>query len=166
MELTVDIGQDVYDDLETAAKLEGKNLKSMASAMLSLGVKVFLNSKEDKTDPTTSILLKNSVRSNEILTELLHIVFDKPALSRQERAKNVLKRDYFAKYGDKAKKVLEALLEKYSDEGITALEDMEVLRVQPINEFGSPIEIVGYFGGRENYINAVQQMEQYIYMTA
>ena len=49
----------------------------MASAMLSLGVKVFLNSKEDKTDPATNILLKNSVRSNEILTELLHIVFDK-----------------------------------------------------------------------------------------
>tara|TARA_Y100000815_G_C13015481_1_gene377205 strand:+ start:197 stop:517 length:321 start_codon:yes stop_codon:yes gene_type:complete len=77
VELTVDIGQDVYDDLETAAKLEGKNLKYMASAMLSLGVKVFLNSKEDKTDPATNILLKNSVRSNEILTELLHIVFDK-----------------------------------------------------------------------------------------
>ena len=97
---------------------------------------------------------------------ILHVVFDRPALTRQERAKNVLKRDYFTKYGDRAKKVLEALLEKYADEGITALEDMEILRVQPINEFGSPIEIVGYFGGRENYINAVQQMEQFIYMTA
>jgi len=77
----------------------------------------------------------------------------------------VAKRNYFAKYGDTAKKVLEALLDKYSDEGIVALEDMEVLRVQPINEFGSPVEIVGYFGGRDQYIQAVRQMEQFIYMT-
>ena len=96
---------------------------------------------------------------------ILHIVFDKPPLTRKERANNVAKRNYFAKYGDTAKKVLEALLDKYSDEGIVALEDMEVLRVQPINEFGSPVEIVGYFGGRDQYIQAVRQMEQFIYMT-
>lgn len=95
---------------------------------------------------------------------ILHIAFDKPALTRRERANNVVKRNYFQKYGEEARKVLQALLEKYSDEGIKALEDMEVLKVQPINQFGSPIEIVSFFGGREQYVEAVAEMEQLIYM--
>jgi len=97
---------------------------------------------------------------------ILHIAFDKPPLTRRERANNVIKRNYFEKYGEEARKVLQALLDKYSDEGIMALEDMEVLKVQPINQFGSPVEIVSYFGGREQYVEAVQQMEQLIYMQA
>ena len=96
---------------------------------------------------------------------ILHIAFDKPALTRRERANNVVKRNYFQKYGEGARKVLQALLEKYSDEGIKALEDMEVLKVQPINQFGSPIEIISFFGGREQYVEAVQEMEQLIYMS-
>lgn len=95
---------------------------------------------------------------------ILHIAFDKPALTRRERANNVVKRNYFQKYGEEARKVLQALLEKYSDEGIKALEDMEVLKVQPLNQFGSPIEIISFFGGREQYVEAVQEMEQSIYM--
>ncbi|HRN70008.1 MAG TPA: type I restriction-modification enzyme R subunit C-terminal domain-containing protein, partial [Candidatus Woesebacteria bacterium] len=95
---------------------------------------------------------------------ILHIAFDKPALTRRERANNVVKRNYFQEYGEEARKVLQALLEKYSDEGIKALEDMEVLKVQPINQFGSPIEIISFFGGREQYVEAVQEMEQLIYM--
>ncbi|HRO64933.1 MAG TPA: type I restriction-modification enzyme R subunit C-terminal domain-containing protein, partial [Candidatus Dojkabacteria bacterium] len=97
---------------------------------------------------------------------ILHIAFDKPPLTRRERANNVIKRNYFEKYGEEARKVLQALLDKYSDEGIMSLEDMQVLKVQPINQFGSPVEIVSYFGGREQYVEAVQQMEQLIYMQA
>ena len=76
MELSVDIGSNVYDDLVEASKMEGKNLQSTASAMLALGVKVFLSSQENKLDPTTSLLLKNSIKSNEMLVEILHIIFD------------------------------------------------------------------------------------------
>jgi type I restriction enzyme R subunit len=94
---------------------------------------------------------------------ILHVAFDKPALTRKERAKNVLNQDYFSKYGDSARQVLEVLLEKYSDEGIEAIEDMDVLKVQPINQFGSPIEIVSYFGGREQYVEAVQYVQHLIY---
>lgn len=97
---------------------------------------------------------------------ILHVAFDKPALTRKERAKNVLRQDYFSKYGDSAKEVLEVLLEKYSDEGIEAIEDMDVLKVQPINQFGSPIEIVSYFGGREQYVEAVQYVQHLIYNQA
>ena len=97
---------------------------------------------------------------------ILHIAFDKPALTRKERARDVLKQDYFSKYGDSAKEVLKVLLEKYSDEGIEAIEDMDVLKVQPINQFGSPIEIVSYFGGREQYVEAVQYVQHLIYNQA
>ncbi len=97
---------------------------------------------------------------------VLHIAFDKPALTRSERAESVKKRHYFAKYGEEARKVLEALLEKYADEGLKPLEDMEVLKVQPINQYGSPIEIIQFFGGREQYVEAVQEMKQFIYMQA
>ncbi len=97
---------------------------------------------------------------------ILHVAFDKPALTRKERAKNVLRQDYFSKYGDSARQVLEVLLEKYSDEGIEAIEDMDVLKVQPINQFGSPIEIVSYFGGREQYVEAVQYVQHLIYNQA
>lgn len=97
---------------------------------------------------------------------ILHIAYDKKPLTRRERANNVVKRNYFAKYNEKARLVLEALLEKYSDEGIETLEEMEVLKVQPINQFGSPIEIVDLFGGREQFISAITQMQNYLYMGA
>lgn len=95
---------------------------------------------------------------------ILHIAYQKPALSRKERALHVKKRNYFEKYGDDAKKVLNALLDKYADQGITAIENLEVLKVPPLVEFGTPIEIVGYFGGKEAYLTALQEMEQLIYI--
>lgn len=94
---------------------------------------------------------------------VLHVAFDKPPLTRKERASNVKKRNYFAKYGEQAKQVLEALLDKYADVGVISIEDMEILRIQPISDFGSPVEIVNLFGGREQYLGAVQELEQYIY---
>ena len=71
-------------------------------------------------------------------------------LTRRERAENVRKRNYFAKYGDKARAVLEALLEKHADEGIQTIESVDVLKVQPLTKFGTLLEIVKLFGGAEN----------------
>lgn len=97
---------------------------------------------------------------------VLHIAFDKPPLTRKERADNVRKRNYFSKYGEDAREVLESLLDKYADSGIESIEDMDILRIQPINEFGSPLEIVNMFGGREQYLGAIQEMGQYLYASA
>ncbi len=95
---------------------------------------------------------------------ICHIAFDQPSLTRKERANNVKKRNYFAKYGDQARDVLEALLDKYADEGITNIESMEVLRVNPFDEFGSAYEIVnGIFGGRVNYQEAIHELESELY---
>lgn len=97
---------------------------------------------------------------------ICHVAFDQPPLTRKERANNVKKRNYFTKYGDQAKKVLEALLDKYSDEGITNIESIEVLRVTPFDTFGSPIEIIKEFGTKENYLQAVKELENELYKTA
>ncbi len=97
---------------------------------------------------------------------ICHVAFDKPPLTRRERANNVKKRDYFTKWGEQSRKVLEALLEKYADEGIENIERMDVLRVRPLNELGSPTEIVKGFGSKENYVAAVRELEQELYKSA
>lgn len=74
------------------------------------------------------------------------------------------KLDYFTKYGEQARKVLDALLNKYADEGIENIESMDVLRVRPINQFGTSLEIINIFGGKDKYLEAVKGMETQLYM--
>jgi len=97
---------------------------------------------------------------------ICHIAFDQPPLTRKERANNVKKRNYFAKYGEQARKVLETLLDKYADEGITNIESIEVLKVKPLTDFGSPIEIINQFGSKAQYLEAVKELEKELYKTA
>ena len=97
---------------------------------------------------------------------IAHVAYGQKPLTRRERADNVKKRNYFAKYGEKARAVLEALLEKYADEGLTNLEDPKVLKVQPFNKFGTPIEIIQTFGGRDKYFEAVRELEKNLYEAA
>jgi type I restriction enzyme R subunit len=94
-----------------------------------------------------------------------HVAFDRPPLTRRERAQNVKKRDVFTKYGDKARAVLDALLQKYADEGVFP-DDVAVLRVPPVSELGTPIELVKAFGGRDEYLAAVKRLEAEIYKDA
>lgn len=94
---------------------------------------------------------------------LLYVAYDKPPLTRRERAQRVRKRTVFDEYGPVARQVLHALLDKYADEGITTLESSEVLRVQPLSELGSPVELVRSFGGRPQYLQALQTLERQLY---
>jgi len=111
--------------------------------------------------------LENAVNKELDLFDLIcHTAFDAPPLTRKERANNVKKRNYFAKYGDKARKVLESLLDKYADAGLENLESMDVLKVNPFDELGTPMEIVKEFGGKEKYLKAIRELEKEIYQTA
>lgn len=95
---------------------------------------------------------------------ICHIAYGQPPLTRKERANNVKKRNYFAKYGEQARAVLDALLDKYADEGIGTMESARVLKLKPFSEMGTPVEIINdVFGGKENYENALQELEQLIY---
>jgi len=95
---------------------------------------------------------------------ICHIAYDMPPLTRKERAENVKKRNYFTKYGDQARAVLESLLDKYADEGITTIESPRVLKLRPFDRMGTPMEIINNaFGGKQHYEQAVQELEQALY---
>jgi type I restriction enzyme R subunit len=94
---------------------------------------------------------------------LCHVVWDQPPLTRKERAQQVKKRNYFTTYGDQARKVLDALLEKYADQGIVPLEETQILSVSPFNQIGTPIEIIRAFGGRAGYDQAIRELEAALY---
>lgn len=96
---------------------------------------------------------------------ICHVAFEMPPLTRKERAENVKKRNYFTKYGQQARKVLEAFLEKYADTGIENIEDTKVLTLEPISQFGTPSQITGYFGGLPKYKKAVKELEKELYQT-
>ncbi len=95
-----------------------------------------------------------------------HVVYDRPPLTRRERANEVRKRDVFTKYGEQARAVLNALLDKYADEGLIHVEDMGVLRVQPLSDIGTPVQLVRSFGGKKCYLAAVRELEAALYRTS
>lgn len=95
---------------------------------------------------------------------LCHVVYGQPPLTRQERAANVRKRNYFTKYAEPAKQVLSSLLDKYADEGIREIEDVQVLKLKPFDTLGRPIEIIKTrFGDKQAYEQAINELESEIY---
>lgn len=97
---------------------------------------------------------------------ICHIAYGKKTLTRHERAEQVKKRDIFSKYGHQARLVLEALLDKYTKEGVSELESLTVLENDPFRKLGSKANIVKFFGGKQGYLDAVKELEQYIYNIA
>lgn len=102
----------------------------------------------------------------DIFDVICHIAFDQPALTRRERANNVKKRNYFAKYEGKAREVLEALLEKYAEHGILNFENADILDSAPFNKIGKPQKIIKLFGGLDKYAQAIKELESEIYKAA
>jgi type I restriction enzyme R subunit len=97
---------------------------------------------------------------------ICHVAFDQPPLTRRERADSVRKRDVFTKYGEQAREVLAALLDKYADQGPGSLAEIEVLKLDPFTELGTPIELVQRFGGRDQYLAALRELDDALYQTA
>ena len=111
--------------------------------------------------------LQEAVNKELDLFDLIcHVAYDQPPLTRKERAANVKKRNYFARYGEQTRKVLEALLDKYADEGITTIESTAVLSIDPFTEFGTPPEIIRLFGNKEKYTEVIKELERQLYQFA
>ncbi len=127
----------------------------------------------DKKTVLISEMVQHGIFLNELKDEVgkdfdefdlvCHIAFDQKPITRRERAIKVKKSNYFAKYGDKARAVIDALLDKYSDEGISNIESMTVLKVNPFIQFGTPLEIVDFFGGKNDYLEVVHEIENQLY---
>ena len=94
---------------------------------------------------------------------ICHLAFDKKPLTRKERANNVKKRDFLSKYSGPAREILDALLDKYMNTGIKEIESTEILKLDPFIKYGKPNKIVKFFGGKEAYLQAVQELENEIY---
>jgi type I restriction enzyme R subunit len=94
---------------------------------------------------------------------ICHVAFDAKPLTRRERAENVKKRDVFNKYGEQARAVLEALLEKYADEGVLTLDDTNILQINPFSHMGTPVELMRSFGKKHDYLQAVHDLQNALY---
>lgn len=97
---------------------------------------------------------------------ICHVAFDAKPLTRQERAKNVRKRDAFTAYGPQARAVLEALLEKYADDGVISIDDPKILKINPFSGMGTEVELIRAFGKKNDYIRAVHELQAALYEEA
>ena len=95
-----------------------------------------------------------------------HVAYDQPPLTRKERADNVRKRNYFTRYGDRTRAVMEAVLNQYSNQGLEAIESPDALKIYPFTEIGTPVEIIQAFGGRIKFQAALRDLENQIYQVA
>ncbi|MEH1009408.1 DEAD/DEAH box helicase family protein [Winogradskyella sp. ECml5-4] len=96
---------------------------------------------------------------------ICHVAFEAKPLTRKERANNVKKKNYFTKYGDKAQAVLNSLLDKYAEDGLLTIESTEVLKLDPLNKLGTPIELIKAFGSKKVYLQALKELETQLYNT-
>ncbi len=130
--------------------------------------------KDPKKDKIQSILLERGIDIKQLKKEqdmeevddfdfICHIAFNQKPLTRKERADNVKKQDFFSRYNGVAKEVLEALLDKYMNKGITEITSTEVLRLDPFMKLGKPSKIASYFGGKDGYKHAVEELQNAIY---
>lgn len=130
--------------------------------------------KDPKKDKIQSILLERGIDIEQLKKEqgmeevddfdfICHIAFNQKPLTRKERAENVKKQDFFSHYNGVAKEVLEALLDKYMNKGIIEITSTEVLRLDPFMKLGKPSKIASYFGGKDGYKHAVEELQNAIY---
>ena len=114
-------------------------------------------------DALADELAASGIRDLDPFDLLLHVAYNQPPLTRRERAQRVKKRNVFTQYGPVARQVLETLLDKYADEGITTIEADNVLSVPPFTDLGRPAELVKSFGGRPQYLDALRTLERELY---
>jgi len=141
-------------------------------------IETFLNSwnKADKKKAIVEALEQQGIFFEALKEEIgkdfdpfdliCHVAFEAKPLTRKERANKVKKRNYFTKYGEKAQSVIKSLLDKYADDDLLTIESLEVLKLDPLNKLGSPLEIINAFGGKQNYIQALKELENELYKVA
>lgn len=100
----------------------------------------------------------------DVFDLILHVAYNKKPFTRSERVAALRKEDYFAKYEGRARQVIEALLDKYADQGSVAIDNIGDLEVSPFTEIGTPVEIVNeIFGGRDQYFGALKELQEKLY---
>jgi type I restriction enzyme R subunit len=96
---------------------------------------------------------------------LCHVAYGTPITTRRHRADRLKReqRAFFRKFRPEAQAVLDALLEKYATYGVEQLQLPDVLKVPPISETGTVMEVAALFGGPEQLRQAVTDLESMLY---
>ena len=179
----VDIVRETVSVYDTEGKLlRQENIidytrRNIRGGYANLGAFVRKWSATDKKEVISEELKKNGIDLEKMKKDqrmedvddfdfISHIAYDQKPLTRKERAENVRKSDFLHKYRGVAQKVIEALLDKYANEGIYEIEKTEVLKLDPFRKLGSPARIATYFGGKSGYLQAVHELESAIYNQA
>ena len=179
----VDIFRETVSVYDTSGKLlRQENIidytrRNIRGDYANLGAFVRKWSATDKKEVISEELKKNGIDLEKMKKDqhmedvddfdfISHIAYDQKPLTRKERAENVKKSDFLHKYSGIAQKVIEALLDKYANEGIYEIEKTEVLKLDPFRKLGSPTRIAKYFGGKSGYLQAVHELESAIYNQA
>lgn len=109
-------------------------------------------------------LMQDAERPEDDSFDLIcHLAWNAPLTTRAERARRVRDTDLFARYGDDARAILDALLERYAGGGADELALPQALKVQPVSDFGNPSEIARRFGGPQAMRQAVAELNQALY---
>jgi type I restriction enzyme R subunit len=148
--------------------------KNIRGAYADLRAFVHTWSKAEKKAAITEALAKRGIDLEQIKRDqgmadvddfdfIIHVAYDGKPLTRRERAENVKKRDFLHRYSGVAREVIEALLDKYADDGIDEIEKTEILKLDPFRKIGKPSRIAKLFGGRKGYLQAVKDLENEIY---
>ncbi len=109
------------------------------------------------------ILTRELGRDLDPFDLICQVAFDATPLTRSERAAKVRKRDVFHRYAGQARAVLDALLDKYADEGLFNLDDTGVLRIPPLNRLGTPVQLIRAFGSKDRFVAAVRDLQAALY---
>lgn len=157
------ITESLKDYTKNKVTKEYKSLDEFLSTWSTAEKKKIIIDKLEKEGILFEALAEEINKDLDPFDMICHIVWGQPPLTRKERANNVKKRDCFTKYGEKARKVLDSLLDKYADEGIEHIESLNILTIRPISDIGTPIEIVKAFGGKDEYIKAIEDLEKELY---
>jgi type I restriction enzyme R subunit len=96
---------------------------------------------------------------------LVHVAWNAPLRTRRERAERVRKekKDFWDRYTPQARAILNDLLDKYTDHGVTQLDDLQILEVPPLSARGTPLEIASFFGGADHLQSAVRELQAILY---
>jgi len=157
------ITESLYDYTRRTLLNEFRSLDDFLSRWNQADKKKAIMEEMEKHGIILENLIDETKKELDLFDLICHVAWDRPALTRRERANQVKKRNYFTKYGDKAKEILKALLEKYATEGIENIEELTILKVDPLNKLGTPPEIINAFGGKDSYLKALKELELEIY---
>lgn len=96
---------------------------------------------------------------------LCNIAWNAPVLTRRERAARLRKDtpDFLEQFGEQARQILDTLLSKYAEHGLSEFSIPESLKVPPISKLGNVSEIINRFGGADELRSAVTQLQQLLY---